>query len=92
MRRYLNVKNDRLISERFGTMAVEGEFEATGEFENVRVGMVKINGLWQEDPQQIIKLQTQQRIAELKELITNKKLLDMDCIVEQNELKELLGL
>ena len=32
------------------------------------------------------------RITELKELISNKKLLDMDVTAEQAELKDLLGL
>lgn len=36
--------------------------------------------------------QNQLRIAQLKEIISNKKLLDMDFTAEQNELKELLGL
>ena len=31
------------------------------------------------------------RTSELKELISNKKLLDMDCTKEQTELKGLLG-
>lgn len=34
----------------------------------------------------------EQRISELKEIITNKKYVDMDCTAEQVELKGLLGL
>lgn len=34
----------------------------------------------------------QSRITELKEMITNKKLLDIECLDEKNELKILLGL
>ncbi len=34
----------------------------------------------------------QERISYLKETIGNKKLLDMDCTIEQTELRDLLGL
>lgn len=42
--------------------------------------------------EEIAEQQKQSRITELKLLITNKKLLDMDCTEEQAELKLLLGL
>ncbi len=41
---------------------------------------------------QLSKIANDKRILELKELISNKKLLDMNCTTEQAELKELLGL
>lgn len=42
--------------------------------------------------EEIAEQQKQSRISELKALITNKKLLDMDCTAERNELRGLLGL
>lgn len=92
MKRFLTIQNNRLISERHALEIVDGEIEATEEFGNVIVGMVLINDVWQVDPQEIMEQQKQSRISELKALITNKKLLDMDCTKEQAELKLLLGL
>lgn len=92
MKRFLTIQNNRLISERYALEIVSGEIESTDEFENVEVGMIFLEGVWQRDPQEIAEEQKQQRIAELKLTITNKKLLDMDCTAEQTELKLLLGL
>lgn len=90
--RFLTIQNNRLISERLANEIVEGEIEATEEFDDAKVGMILLDGVWQYDPQEIAEQQKQSRISELKVLITNKKLLDMDCTEEQAELKELLGL
>jgi hypothetical protein len=92
MKRFLIIQDNRLIADRYAQEIVEGEIEATEEFENVEVGMILLDGAWQRDPQEIAEQAKQQRILELKDIITNKKLLDMDCTVEQAELRELLGL
>ena len=83
MKRFLTIQNNRLIGERYATEIVDGEIESTEEFENVGVGMVLLNGVWQRDPQEIAEQQKQERISELKQSITNLKLLDMDCTAEQ---------
>ena len=65
------------------------------EFEGVvdgTVGQVLINGSWVDDPVEVANNAKSARIQELKMAITNKKLLDMDCVAEQTELKTLLGL
>lgn len=92
MKRFLTIQNDRLISDRFAEEIVTGEIESTSEFDNVQVGMILIDGVWQKDPIEIEEEYKQSRISELKALITNKKLLDMDCTEEQNELRGLLRL
>ena len=92
MNRFLIIKNNKLLSERFALEIVQGEIEATEEFDNVQVGMILLDGVWQKDPQEIAEQIKQYRIAELKQSITNLKLLDIDCTAEQTELKALLGL
>lgn len=42
--------------------------------------------------QEILEKNNEQRASELRKIISDKKLLDMDCTIEQNELKGLLGL
>lgn len=92
MKRFLTIQNNKLISDRFAEEIVNGEIEATSEFENVQVGMILLDGVWQVAPQEIAEQEKQSRIIELKETISNKKLLDMDCTAEQTELRGLLGL
>lgn len=92
MKRFLTIQNNRLIAERYALEIVEGEIEATEEFENVEVGMILLNGIWQKDPQEIAEQIKQNRIAELKEIITNKNYLGDDVSDERAELRELLGL
>lgn len=92
MKRFLIIQNNRLIAERYALEIVEGEIEATEEFEGVEVGMILLNGVWQKDPQEIAEQIKQNRIAELKEIITNKNYLGDDVSDERAELRELLGL
>jgi hypothetical protein len=92
MKRFLIIKDNQLIADRHAMSIVEGEIEATEEFEGVEVGMVLLNGVWQRDPQEIAEQAKQTRVAELKELITNKLLLGDDVTAERAELRELLGL
>jgi hypothetical protein len=92
MKRFLIIQDNRLIADRYAQEIVEGEIEATEEFEGVEVGMVLLNGVWQRDPQEIAEQTKQARIAELKELIDNKNYLGDDVTAERNELRELLGL
>ena len=92
MKRFLTIQNNQLVSERYAKEIVDGEIEATEEFENVNVGMILIDGVWQRNPIEIAEQQKQEQILELKETISNKKLLDMNCAAEQTELKQLLGL
>lgn len=87
-----NIANNRIneiknVNEDY--VLLEGDF--VGEI-NGTVGDILINGVWQKDPNVIAEQQKQERITELKQTITNKKLLDMDCTAEQAELKTLLGL
>ena len=92
MKRFLTIQNNKLLADRYGLEIVEGEIEATEEFEGVEVGMILLNGVWQKDPQEIAEQIKQNRIAELKEIITNKNYLGDDVTVERAELRELLGL
>jgi hypothetical protein len=92
MKRFLTIQNNRLIAERRALEMVEGEIEATPEFDNVEVGMILLDGVWQRDPQEIVEQAKQARIAELKELIDNKNYLGDDVTAERAELRELLGL
>lgn len=92
MKRFLTIQNNHLISERFAIEIVNGEIESTTDFDNVEVGMILLDGVWQRDPQEIAEQQKQQRIAELKELINNKNYLGDDVSVERAELRQLLGL
>ena len=90
MNRYVVVENNKIISERYFDKIVEGEIIDDGSYGTV--GQVLINGLWVDDPVEIASNIKSARIQELKMAITNKKLLDMDCVAEQTELKTLLGL
>jgi hypothetical protein len=90
MLRFITIKNNKIISDRFATSIVDGEVLDDGTYGEV--GQVLINGAWVDDPVEVERQLKQQRILELKELITDKKLLDMDCTLEQLELKTLLGL
>jgi hypothetical protein len=92
MKRFLIIQDNRLIADRYALEIVEGEIEATPEFEGVEVGMILLDGVWQRDPQEIAEQAKQARITELKELITNKLLLGDDVTAERAELRELLGL
>jgi hypothetical protein len=92
MKRFLIIQGNRLIADRHALVIVDGEIEATSEFDGVEVGMILLDGVWQKDPQEIAEQAKQARIAELKELITNKLLLGDDVTTERAELRELLGL
>jgi hypothetical protein len=92
MKRFLTIQNNRLIAERYALEIVEGEIESTEEFNGVEVGMILLDGTWQKDPQEIAEQAKQQRIAELKEIITNKNYLGDDVTEERAELRELLCL
>lgn len=92
MKRFLTIQNNRIISERSALEIVDGEIEATKEFDGVEVGMILLDGVWQKDPQEIAEQIKQNRIAELKEIITNKNYLGDDVTVERTELRALLGL
>ena len=90
MKRYVVVENNKIISERYFDKIVEGEILDDGTYGTV--GQVLINGSWVDDPVEVANNAKSARIQELKIEITNKKLLDMDCVAEQTELKTLLGL
>jgi hypothetical protein len=92
MKRFLTIQNNRLIAERYALEIVEGEIESTEEFNGVEVGMILLDGVWQKDPQEIAEQAKQQRIAELKEIITNKNYLGDDVTEERAELRVLLGM
>jgi hypothetical protein len=92
MKKFLTIQNNRLIAERYAQEIVEGEIEATEEFEGVEVGMILLDGAWQKDPQEIAEQIKQNRIAELKEIISNKNYLGDDVTLERAELRELLGM
>ena len=62
MKRFLTIQNNRLISERYALKIVAGEIEATEEFENVEVGMILLNGIWQRDPQEIAEQQKHENV------------------------------
>ena len=90
MKRFVTVINNKIISDRYYDKIVEGEIEDDGTYGEV--GMIIINGTWQKDPQEIAEQIKQNRIAELKETITNKNYLGDDVTVERTELRALLGL
>lgn len=90
MKRFLTIQNNKIICDRWYNEIAVGEIEDDGTYGEV--GMILLDGVWQVDPQEILKSQKQSRISELKTLIGNLKLLDMDCATEQAELKQLLGL
>jgi hypothetical protein len=92
MKRFLTIQNNKFIAERYALEIVEGEVEATEEFNSVEVGMILLDGVWQKDPQEIAEQAKQQRIAELKEIITNKNYLGDDVAEERAELRVLLGM
>lgn len=92
MKRFLTIQNNRLIAERYALEIVEGEIETTEEFKGVEVGMILLGGTWQKDPQEIAEQAKQQRITELKEIITNKNYLGDDVTEERAELRVLLGM
>lgn len=90
MKRFLTIQNNKIICDRWYNEIAVGEIEDDGTYGEV--GMILLDGVWQVDPQEILESQKQSRISELKTLIGNLKLLDMDCATEQVELKQLLGL
>jgi len=90
MSRFLTIKNGKITRERTFTEIVDGEILDDGTYGTV--GQVLINDSWVDDPVEIANNIRSARIQELKMEITNKKLLDMDCVAEQNELRTLLGL
>lgn len=90
MKRFLTIQNNKIICDRWYNEIAVGEIEDDGTYGEV--GMILLDGVWQVDPQEILESQKQSRISELKTLIGNLKLLDMDCATEQAELKQLLGL
>jgi hypothetical protein len=92
MKRFLTIQDNKLIAERYALEIVEGEIESTEEFNSVEVGMILLDGTWQKDPQEIAEQAKQQRILELKEIITNKNYLGDDVTEERAELRVLLGM
>lgn len=92
MKRFLKILNNKIIEDRYDSMETiqNGEIEDDGTYG--KPGETLINGVWQKDPIEIEEEYKQLRIKGLKEIITNKKLLDMDCTAEQSELRGLLGL
>ena len=90
MKRFLTIKNNRIISDRWYDEIVDGEIEDDGTYGEV--GMILLDGVWQKNPQEIAEQIKQNRIAELKEIITNKNYLGDDVTAERTELRELLGL
>jgi hypothetical protein len=92
MNRFLTIQNNRLVAERHALEIVEGEIEATEEFDGAEVGMILLDGVWQKDPQEIAEQIKQNRIIELKQIIENKNYLGDDVTAERAELRELLGL
>ena len=75
-------------TKRVGGKYIKQELDIEG-IPNYKVGYHHETG--EKKPLTQIQIDNQ-RIIELKELISNKKLLDMDSTTEQVELKELLGL
>ena len=90
MNRFLVIHDNKIVAERYAVSIVEGEIQDDGTYG--KFGQVLIDGVWVDDPTEIAENAKQARIIELKEIIVNKKLLDMDCTLEQIELKTLLGL
>ena len=90
MNRYLMVKNNKIISERYFTKILEGEILDDGSYGNV--GDTLIDGVWQKDPAELEEQAKQTRISELKELIDNKNYLGDDVTAERAELRMLLGM
>lgn len=92
MKKFVTIVDNKIVSERYGNEIVDGEALSSDNLLAANVGDVLIDGVWQKDPNDIAEAEKQTRISALKETIANKKLLDMDCIQEQLELKQLLGL
>lgn len=90
MKRFVIVKDNKIIAERYGLEIVDGEIEDDGTFGGV--GQLNENGNWIDDVAAKEQLNKGLRINELRQLIHDKKLLDLDCSAEQIELKQLLGL
>jgi hypothetical protein len=90
MKRFLTIIDNKIISDRHYTEIVDGEVEDDGTYGEV--GMILLDGVWQRDPQEIAEQSKQQRIAELKEIITNKNYLGDDVAEERAELRVLLGM
>lgn len=87
--RFMLLRDNKVRSVRFGKIIVKGEIQSDlGELGQ----LLREDGTFIDDIKDLEEQTKSNRISELKELISNKKLLDMDCIVEQTELKELLGL
>ena len=87
--RFITLKDNKITAIRSGKTIVDGEIQSNLG----KIGqLLQKNGTFIDDINDIEKQTKSMRIAELKELISNKKLLDMDCTTEQAELKELLGL
>lgn len=87
--RFVTMKNNKITSVRFGTKAVGGEVQKDqGDLGQ----LLQSEGTFIDDPRDLEIETERNRIIELKKAITDKKLLDIDCTQEQNELKILLGL
>jgi len=90
--RFITLKNNKVIATRQGKSIVKGEIQS----DIGKLGQVmNKDGTFSDyipTEEELAERNKPIRIAELKELISNKKLLDMDCTTEQAELKELLGL
>ena len=92
MKRFLTIVNNKIVAERYAQEIVDGEVWEDGTTVNAKCGDMLIDGVWQRDPLEIAEEAKQKRIAELKELITNKNFLGDDVTEERNELRTLLGM
>lgn len=90
MKRFVTINNNKIVSDRFYNEIADGEIEDDGTYGEV--GMILLNGVWRKDPKEIEEQQKQIRIFELEEKIRKLKNIDMDCSIEQLELKTLYGL
>lgn len=90
MKRFLTIKDNRIISDRLYNEITDGEIEDDGTYGEV--GMVLLDGVWQKDPQEIAEQIKQSRIKELEVLIDQKIRLGDDVEMLRNEYRALLGL
>jgi len=88
-------KDNKVVATRTGKSIVNGEIFTSDS--TVQCGMIyNEDGTFTEDTiaieSQKLEQSNQFRIVELRQSISDKKLLDIDCKEEQSELAELLGI
>lgn len=88
--RYITINgNNKVVSIRQGKKIVEGEIQSKYGL----IGQIMLeDGKFMYDEEEIELTNKLKRISELRQLISDKKLLDEPCTVEQAELKTLLGI